>query len=233
MTLAGCSSGMPSAADGTEEVPGDPAADEAAQDPDMGEPDAAETPDPAEIIPEAGEEETGTPSALEICDPDNPGRIASCRNGSETCDDFMFTVPEGPIVLACHANPVVYQGDGIGYIAFNSGPSCPQEEGCCPPAAGADCAVSDRLFSDGFTRCRGWEQCGCPGQVCPCLDPWDQIQYASDGSGEIRIACTEEGTVRDIDLADHVGENLFGGVHTQPDRTTGAMSTACVAHKTW
>lgn len=231
--LAACSSGLPSVADWTvEEVSGDPAVDESAPDPDLEGTDATEAPDPVEIIPEATDE-TGTPTALQICDVGNPDRIAKCTNGSETCDDFMFTVPEGPIVLACHANPVVYLGDGIGYIAYNSGPSCPQEEGCCPPDAGVDCAVSDRLFSDGFTRCRGWEQCGCPGQICPCLDPWDYIQYASDGSGEIRIACTQEGTIRDIDLSAHVGESLFGGVHTHPDRTTGAMSTACVAHKTW
>jgi hypothetical protein len=207
-------------------------ADESPSDPDLDLPESTDTVEGAEDVPDT-EVDDSPPhpmTAREICDAANPGRIGGCRNGSETCDDFRFTVPEGPLVLACFAGS---QGDGIGYIALNSGPECTQDLGCCPAAAGPDCAVDVRLFSAGNMRCRGWENCGCAGEICPCELPWDHLECVSDGAGEIKVTCTEEGAVRDIDLSALVGDSLYGGVHTQPDRTTGSMSTVCVARKTW
>ena len=199
--------------------------------------DAVEIVEIDEAVDEAVEEEPPRPpTALEICADDNPGRIKACRNGSEICDDEGFSVPGGELVIACHANPAGDRGDGIGYIGLNSGPNCTQEEGCCPPGEGADCAVDLREFNGGTSsRCRGWEQCGCAegGRVCPCEMPWDHLEYASDAGGDIIIDCTEEGTVREIDLSDHVGDGMYVGVYTQPDTTTGRMSTVCVAFKTW
>lgn len=173
------------------------------------------------------------PTAIQVCADSNTDRLEACRNGLEICDDQGFIVPAGPLVIACHANTENYEGDGIGYLALNSGPTCTQADGCCPASAGANCDVSLRLYNDGAARCRGWEQCGCAGQVCPCQDAWDHLTYVSDGGGQIIVDCTAAGTVRDIDLSAQVGNTLYVGVYTQPDYTTGHMSTVCVARKTW
>jgi hypothetical protein len=241
--VVSCSSpsgGNDAADEAVEEVFADPLADdlrtdESPSDTDLREPEWTEPVEVVEEIRDTTVDEVPPPplTAQEICDNANPDKIGGCRNGSETCDDFRFTVPEGPLVLACHASPVGYQGDGIGYIAFNSGPPCTQDQGCCPAEYGVDCDVTARLFSAGNQRCRGWEDCGCAGQICPCELPWDHLQYVSDGLGEIKVTCTREGVIRDIDLSAYVGDALYGGVHTQPDRTTGLMSTVCVARKTW
>ena len=243
---AGCGTEQTyNADDGTsDDVPLDFSSEDFAADPDLIDIiemdiidviDAADSVEIHEAIDEAVEEEAPQfRTAIEICSEANPDRIRKCRNGNEICDDEGFRVPEGELVIACHANPDGDRGEGIGYIGVNSGPNCTQEQGCCPPGEGVDCAVDLREFNGGtISRCRGWEQCGCAGQVCPCEMPWDHLEYASDAGGDIIIDCTREGTVREIDLSDYVGEHVWVGVYTQPDTTTGRMSTVCVSTKTW
>lgn len=208
--------------------------EELAADPDFFQEDPIEVSDIEEISEAAEEEAVQFRTPVEICLPENPDRIEKCTNGSEICDDQLFRVPEGQLILVCHASQTGDPGEGIGYIAFNSGPNCTQDQGCCPPDEGADCSVDVRQFNEGTTpRCRGWEQCGCAGEICPCEYAWDHLQYVSDGAGEIKVTCTREGVIRDVDLSEHIGEDLYVGVHTQPDGVTGRISTICVAFKTW
>jgi len=149
-----------------------------------------------------------------ICLGDNPDRIGGCRNGSEVCDDDAFRVTDdllGPLVLACFAGD---QGDGIAFVATNTGPQCE-----LPTCSGL---VNDR------PRCQGWEK-------CECENAWDpgNTQYASDGGGPILILdCPPEGATRDVDLSAYVGQNMWVGVHTQQDGV-GRMTEVCVSKKTW
>jgi hypothetical protein len=153
-------------------------------------------------------------SAEWICLGDNPDRIGGCRNGSEVCDDDAFQVTEdllGPLVLACFAGD---QGNGIAFVATNTGPQCE-----LPTCSGL---VNDR------PRCQGWEK-------CECENAWDagNTQYASDGLGPIMIlSCPPEGTTRDVDLSAYAGQNMWVGVHTQPDGV-GRMTEVCLSKKVW
>jgi len=166
-------------------------------------------------------------TAEEICDVANPNLLETVRNGSEICDDQAFSVPDPyvPMVIACFAGG---NGNGVGYIAGNTGPECTQDQGCCESQI--DCPTQDRLANEGNTRCQGFEWCGCAGQICPCSDAWDHLQYVSDPAGEIRIDCPPGGIVRDIDLSAYAGQTLWVGSHTKPDYS-GRMTETCVALK--
>jgi hypothetical protein len=115
----------------------------------------------------------------------------------------------------------------------------PLRTGCCPPDQGVDCPVEAREYNEGnIPRCRGWEQCGvagqfCAGQICPCENAWDHLEYASDGLGVIKILdCPPEGAIRDVDLSAYAWQNMWVGSHTQPDGT-GRMTEVCLSKKTW
>jgi hypothetical protein len=166
-------------------------------------------------------------TAQQVCDIANPNRLESVRNGSEICDDQAFAVPDPyvPLVIACFAGS---DGNGVAYVASNTGPECVQAEGCCESQV--DCPAQDRLANEGNSRCQGFELCGCAGQLCPCANAWDSLQYVSDGAGEIRIDCPPEGVIRDLDLSGLAGQTLWVGSHTQPD-FSGRMTETCVAIK--
>lgn len=243
----GCNGGGPSKTDAgdvaqdgdADMIPPDPSDAPGDADADQAEPDGTETdqtePDATDVPADTGEDLFVPVTAREFCDVDTyhyAGYITGCRNGSERCDDQMFTVPSDPyvpLVLGCYGST----GDGgIAYIGINSGPQCTQDEGCCPSAEGVDCPVEARDFNSGNFRCRGWEQCGCPGQLCPCADAWDFIEYATDPAGNpITITCTVDGVVQEIDLSAYAGQNIYVGVHTQPDGATGRGTESCIARK--
>jgi hypothetical protein len=132
-----------------------------------------------------------------------------------------------PLVLACFAGD---QGEGIAYVASNTGPECQQADGCCPTSAGVDCPVADREYNAGNTRCQGFERCGCAGKICPCAEAADKLQYVSDSGGVVKITCAKSGVVRDLDLSAYAGKHLWVGSHTKPDHT-GRMTESCVAKK--
>lgn len=78
----------------------------------------------------AGAGEDGEPEVTGgwVCD-------KSFRNGSEICDDAVFSVPSDgtPVALIC-----VTDLGGVGYLSTNTGPT----------------------MSDGMARCQGWEENG-------------------------------------------------------------------------
>jgi hypothetical protein len=179
--------------------------------------DAAPEPDGgagADAAAEDSVEAATAPDAQWICLGDNPGRIGGCRNGSEACDDDAFTVTEdrlGPLVLACFAGD---QGNGIAFVATNTGPQCD-----LPSCSGL---ANDR------PRCQGFEKCECEPAWAP-----GNLQYAADGRGTIRILdCPPEGAVREVDLSAYAGQSLWVGSLTQPDGV-GRMTEVCLSRKTW
>jgi hypothetical protein len=195
-----------------EVVPSDDAAmseTEAETSPEVGAPDDAAGADAAGDTAAAM-----PPTARWICVGDNPGRIGGARNGSEACDDDAFRVTDdllGPLVVACFAGD---QGNGIAFVALNTGPEC-----AAPTCSGK---VNDR------PRCQGWEK-------CECENAWDpgNLRYATDGSGVIQILdCPPEGAIREVDLSAFAGQSLWVGAHSQPDGT-GRMTEACLSLKSW
>ena len=191
---------------------------------DDGAPSEAGAEATSEVVPPSGDAvgtevaddttDVASPTARWICVGDNPGRIGGARNGSEACDDDAFRVTDdllGPLVVACFAGD---QGNGIAYVAVNTGPECE-----APTCSGN---VNDR------PRCQGWEKCECEN----AWDP-DNLRYATDGLGVIQILdCPPEGAIREVDLSAYAGQSLWVGSHSQPDGT-GRMTEACLSRKTW
>lgn len=127
--------------------------------------------------------------------------ILGCRNGSEECDDERFTVTSPIMLLVC-----VDGDNGIAYVATNSGPQCLDADSC------------DGLHgNEGNDRCQGWER-------CECEHAWEpgNVNYVAN------MECTSPGLFLEVDLSAYVGQNLYVGVHDNPNGG-GHMNEVCIA----